>query len=333
MLYEFINTINKLKSQNRIFSIAIVTGRKAPISGKPGDKAIILEDGQILGWIGGGCTQGVVVTEAKKAMKDGKTRVVRISPEKIINPLPDVIEYNMTCHSGGDIEVYIEPVLPQPQLIIVGKSIVAQTLAKLGKILDYTVSIVATNPSLQQFNGADNVIELNDFNENSLSLAPYNYIIVSTQGENDEGALEKMLSLKNIPYVSFVASRKKAKAVFEYLTEAGFSQEEISKIKVPAGLDINAKTPKEVALSILAEIIQITRNGLAPLTEISSTKQKEEIQESPAQKEEEKKHFCPNCGMLGKPEFTWDYKGTTYFFCCKGCETAFKKDPESILAA
>lgn len=334
--YEFIDKINQLKKENKVFSIAIVTGRKAPISGKRGDKAIILENGQIMGWIGGGCTQSVVVVEAKKAMKDGKSRVIRISPEKVNDPLPGVIEYNMTCHSGGDIEVYVEPILPQPQLIIVGKSVVAQTLAKLGKVLDYSVSVIAPEISNELFPTSDELIEFDKFAPENLKLSPYNYIIISTQGERDEEAFEKMLPIGDIPYISFVASRKKAKAVFEYLESAGFTKEQIERIKVPAGIDINAKSPKEVALSILAEIVQVTRDGLEPIEVTSTTSAKatpstKEVKTKEMSDEDQK--YCPTCDMIAKPQNSWEYNGQTYYFCCQGCERAFKKNPESFLTA
>jgi xanthine dehydrogenase accessory factor len=133
MFDEFVNEAAQLLAKGEAFVTASVVRFQPPISGKPGDKAIIYADGKIWGWIGGGCAQPVVIKEALKALVDGRPRLVRISPTAA--PEEGIVDYTMTCHSGGTLDIYIEPVLPKPHIVILGRSPVAQTLARLGKAI------------------------------------------------------------------------------------------------------------------------------------------------------------------------------------------------------
>ena len=259
MFDVFFHKANELNASGQAFAMAIVVRHEAPISGKPGDKAIIQADGSIFGWIGGGCTQPVIVKEAKKALKDGKPRLVRITPESTASQ-NGVEEYAMTCHSGGTLDIYIEPVMPKPQLVILGKSVVAQTLARLGHVLNYRVVAMAPEAPLALFPDADALLTPIDMSP--LTLTAQTFVVVSTQGEHDEAALAEVLQ-HDLPYVAFVASKKKAEQVFQHLKDDGTSAERLAQIKVPAGLDIKARTSEEIAVSILAEIIQVMRSVTA----------------------------------------------------------------------
>jgi xanthine dehydrogenase accessory factor len=257
MFDVFFKKANELNAKGQPFAMAIVVRHETPISGKPGDKAIIQADGSIFGWIGGGCTQPVIVQEAKKALKDGKPRLVRIAPESTVTQ-NGVEEYTMTCHSGGTVDIYIEPVMPKPQLVILGKSVVAQTLARLGRVLDYRVVAIAPDADAPLFPDVSALHTELDLSR--LHLTTQTYVVVSTQGERDEAALAEVLK-HDLPYVAFVASRKKAEQVFQYLTDHGTPEERLAQIKVPAGLDIKARTSEEIAVSILAEIIHVMRSA------------------------------------------------------------------------
>src|SRR5579863_8151558 len=155
MFDQFLSKASELLAGGQSFAIAEVVRHQKPVSGKSGDKAIISADGTIWGWIGGGCAQPAVVKEALKALKDGRPRLVRISTSSTEEE--GVVAYNMSCHSGGTLEVYIEPVLPKPHILIVGRSPVGQTLAKLAKVIHYTVSIAAPEATHQAFPEADRV--------------------------------------------------------------------------------------------------------------------------------------------------------------------------------
>ncbi len=258
MFDVFFDKANELNARGQPFVMAIVVRSEPPISGKPGDKAIIEADGSIFGWIGGGCTQPVIVKEAKKALKDGKPRLVRITPERTVAQ-NGVEEYAMTCLSGGTLDIYLEPVMAKPQLVILGKSVVAQTLARLGNVLNYHVVVIAPDATPALFPDVEALYTQIDLRP--LTLTPQTSVVVSTQGEHDEAALAEVLQ-HDLPYLAFVASKKKAEQVFQQLKANGTPPEHLERIKVPAGLDIKARTSEEIAVSILAEIIHVMRSSM-----------------------------------------------------------------------
>ena len=313
----FINKINEFQNSAEAYAIAIIVRRKIPSSGKPGDKAIITADGHIHGWIGGGCTQGIVLKEALESLRDGKPRFVSISPNVQENTMRHTKTYTMTCQSGGEVDVYIEPVLPKPHIVIFGTSHIAMALAKISKSMDYTVSAVMNEPDKVVFPTVDNLYGLADFSDDDL---PENsHIIVCTQGHGDVDALHKAI-LTNRNYVAFVASRKKANAIFADLRDRDVTFEQLSQIKTPAGLDIGAKLPEEVAVSILAQIIQQFR------TEQEATKPTngEAITLS------DDFYMNPVCNIpiqKSTAKHVLEHHGEKVYFCCDGCKVKFEAAP------
>ncbi len=318
MFDVFFQKAGALSAQGRAFALAVVVRHEPPISGKPGDKAIILADGSLYGWIGGGCTQPVIIREAKKALADGKPRLVRVTPSGEASE-EGIVEHTMTCHSGGTLDIYIEPVLPRPHLVILGTSVVAQTLARLGKVLHYQITAVAPGAALELFPEADAVLPA--FDLSGLALTPQTCVVVATQGEHDEEALEEALRY-DVPYVAFVASRKKAAQLFEDLQARGVPREQLARIKAPAGFDIKARLPEEIAVSILAEIIYALRSA-APV-------------EVAAEETAGAQAVDPICGMtveVASARHTAAYDGRTFYFCCPACKRTFEKEPEKYAAA
>src|SRR5271170_7518256 len=255
MFDEFLKKADELVMIGESFATATVVRYEAPISGKPGDKAIIFADGEVWGWIGGGCAKPVVVKEALKALKDGRPRLVRISPTS--SEEEGVVAYNMTCHSGGTLDIYIEPVLPKPHILILGRSPVGRTLATLAKAINYTVSIAAHQADRESYPDADRVQA--DFDFSTIRIGPQTFIVVSTQGECDEEALEQALKT-DASYVAFVASKVKAARVLQYMGERGINADRLKQVRAPAGLNIQAGSEEEIAVSILAEIVQLSRS-------------------------------------------------------------------------
>ncbi len=242
-------------------ALAIVVRYEAPISGKPGDKALILPDGTLHGWIGGGCTRPVVIREALRAMRDGRPRLVRITPEAAEVEVEGIVAYSMTCYSGGTLDVYIEPLLPPPQLLVLGHSAVAQALVRLGHTLGYRVLVADPEASAEHFPEADQCEP--SFALENLPLTPGMFVVVATQGEGDEEALQAALS-HPFRYVALVASRRKAAHLRKLLSERGVSADRLAAVRAPAGLDLGARTPEEIALSILAEIVRERHQNPAP---------------------------------------------------------------------
>ena len=320
----FINKINEFKNSEAAYAIAIIVRRKIPSSGKPGDKAIITEDGHIHGWIGGGCTRGIVLKEALLSIKERKPRFVSISPSKIEGADENTKVYAMTCQSGGEVELYIEPVLPKPQLMIFGTSHIAKSLAKIAKAIDYQVDVVMSTADKNVFPEVDSIIGIKDLDISKIKSSAY--IVVCTQGEGDAEALKKALSIGS-SYLSFVASRKKANAIYTEVRGMGATFDQLKTIKTPAGLDIGAKMPDEVAISILAEIIKHYRVATesVPVNE----EQKGEITIK-----NEDFYINPVCNIpvqKSTAKHIVAYKDQKVYFCCDGCKVSFEKSPEKYM--
>lgn len=318
----FLAKAQEYREKNRPYAAAYIVRRKIPSSGKPGDKAIISENGEIYGWIGGGCTRGIVLKEALAAIQDNKPRFVSISPDQQEGAFGNTKIYKMTCQSGGEVEVYIEPVLPKPKIMIFGASHIAMALSQITKAMDYQLDVVMTQPDASLFPGADQIRQLNEIDPNEISATTY--VVVCTQGEQDLEALHKALQAKP-PYLAFVSSRKKANSIYTDLRGLGVSFEQLSSIKTPAGLDIGAKTPEEVAISILAEIIKDYRSEKASSDEAaaSSITMPEDFYLNPV---------CNVPVQKSTAKHVLDYKGEKVYFCCDGCKVSFEKEPEKYMA-
>ena len=335
MFDRFLNKATELLARGEPFVTASVVRFQAPISGKPGDKAIIFADGKMWGWIGGGCAQPVVIKEALKALADGKPRLVRISPTAA--PEDGIIDYAMTCHSGGTLDIYIEPVLPKPHILIFGRSPIAQTLARLGKAIGYRVSVVAPGADRGQFPDVDLLqtkSNLSELNLDERRTTRDTFIVVSTQGESDEEALEQA-ARSSAMYVAFVASKVKAQKLLQSLREVGVPAERVSQIRAPAGLDIHAASPEEIAVSILAEIIHIKGAGAKAVAEPKKSTPTAlnlpglalPVLTQPPPNEARD----PVCGMfvnVSGAKYKSAHKGSDVYFCGAGCKQTFDRQPE-----
>ena len=328
MFNELSLQIEKHLAAGNEFAIAQVIDRIAPSSGKVGDKALILATGELIGWIGGGCVRGIVIKEALAVIKTKRYRRVRISPEGGSRETANFKEYVMSCQSKGTLEVLIEPVIPQPELIVVGKSNIARKLVQMASAADFKVSVMATDADVQMFPTANFVSDKVDFKVfNNLTNT---YIIVTTQGEDDDLSVRKALQT-SVKYVGFVASQKKAEDVKAYLKNIGIAPDRIGQLRSPVGLDINAKLASEVAISILAEVIDHFRNGNASENiPVHGAEAVVEVSGSAADKFAEDYYINPVCQVpvsKKNPKHIVEYQGETVYFCCDGCKVSFEKDP------
>jgi xanthine dehydrogenase accessory factor len=309
------------------FATAIVVRAERPTSGKPGDKAIITADGTMHGWIGGSCAQPTVIREALKALRADASRFVRLSPNPLEQPPREGLsDVPMTCFSGGTLEIYIEPQQPQPRLIVIGNLPVARALAELGRAMSYHTIIVDPGHQGEPPAYADQL--LTDLTTIAAYVTPLTSIVVATHGQYDELALEQALAT-SAPYIGLVASRKRAEAVREYLMQQGFTDEQLQRFKSPAGLDIQARRGDEIALGIMAEIVQRRRNS-AELAWVSAPEAANQPDAAPTPTTA----IDPICGMsveIAGAKHSYEYQGTTYYFCCPGCKTTFGKAPEQYV--
>lgn len=325
MLEIFLTKTAELKKKNEPFAMVTVVRRVAPSSGKPGDKAVISRFGEMFGWVGGGCVKGILLKEAEEAMKSGKSRLVRIGKELENQFLGDVKEYKMTCQSEGMVEVFVDPVVPQPHLVVMGSSMIAKSLVKLAKASGYRVTGVAQDANMQTFEKVDELIT--QLKLDNVKTTPASSIVVATQGEQDEKALMEALR-KEVGYIGFVASRKKVQSLFSYLVDAGFDENIVATLHSPAGIDIHAKQPEEVAISILAEIIQLRNTGSLPQAFEGYLEQKDVPVDAP------KWYINPVCGVpvdINHPKHVVEYNNEKVYFCCDGCKVKFEKEPAKYI--
>ena len=263
---EVLDLVAQMKAAERAFVLATVVRTVSVTAAKAGAKAIIAADGTIVaGWIGGGCARGAVLKAAREALADGEPRMVSVQPENLLAELGvsagesrDGIRFasNM-CPSKGTMDIFVEPVLPHPSLVILGASPVALSLAAQARVLGYHVTLAAPATELTAQPDADAVIdgyqlgELNDAKR---------FVVVSTQGKGDEAALRAAIATR-ADYHAFVGSRRKMASLRAKLLAEGASAAAIDDFKAPAGLDLGAITPEEIAMSILAEITRERRRG------------------------------------------------------------------------
>ena len=315
---QFLNKTQELLGQGASFAVATVVRVLPPTSGKPGDKAIIQADGRLWGWIGGGCAQPVVIREALKALADGTSRLVRISPSPNASE-EGTVDYTMTCHSGGALDIYIEPVLPKTHVVILGRSPVARTLARLASAIGYAVTVVADGE--MEDVAEVTLVQSREYSLERARVSASTLIVVSTQGEGDEEALEQALK-SEASYIGFVASRTKSQKVFDYLKTAGIPGEKLNLVRAPAGLNINARSPEEIAVSILAQLIQVRGSEMKKPPSVSKPAVSLPIVATEAKD--------PICGMTvgtSGAKHKVEYEGKTFFFCCAGCRQAFEREP------
>ncbi len=321
----------RLRAEGKPFALATVVRSEAHTSAKPGAKAVVEPDGTLHGWIGGGCAQPAVTKTARQALEDGEPRLIRISPTKGGIPEEGIIDFGMTCHSGGTLDVFIDPVIPRPALLIIGAAPAAQTLAALAKRIGFFVTAANPGAMPEHFPDADHVVDGLDLQ--SLAGPRPSFVVVATQGKRDEGGLETALETK-APYIAFIASRRKAEKLKRYLLERGHESARVEAIVAPAGVDIGAVTPEEIALSVLAGIVQARRGASA--VQVAVVRAAASPQASAARVDSSPEATDPVCGMsvaTAGAEFSTEYAGSTYYFCCGGCLHTFEKDPSKFLAS
>jgi xanthine dehydrogenase accessory factor len=254
MYRDIFSTLNELSSRGAPFAIATVIEIEGSGSAKPGSKALI--DGNarvILGWVGGGCVENMVRQEAMESIGDGRPRIVTV------DLTDEVFGVGMPC--GGMMKVYIEPVLPPPHLVIAGHGRIAETLAVLGQITGFSVTVADPGATCEAFPTADRLLSAG-FSSAEINIGPQTYVVVATQHKGDHLSIKKAIE-GGAAYIALIASKTRAQLVFDYLAGAGIDERKLAqaRVRAPAGLDIGAQTPEEIALSIMSEIVLVRRGG------------------------------------------------------------------------
>jgi xanthine dehydrogenase accessory factor len=245
---DMADVVSDLRRSEQPFAFATIVRTAGATAAKPGAKAVLSADGTILhGWLGGGCTRGAVKRAALEALQSGTPQLISVAPEELLaekgvtagEELDGTKFARNGCPSKGSIDIFIEPYVPVPVLTVIGGSPVAEALARLAPQFQWAVSaeIPEAHPARKSV------------------------IVIATQGAGDLDALSRALDAAP-DYVAFVGSRRKYAALSEKLAAKGATPEAIAAVNAPAGLDIGAVTPEEIALSILAELVQFRRRAL-----------------------------------------------------------------------
>jgi xanthine dehydrogenase accessory factor len=326
----------ELEAAGRPFAVATVVAVRRPTSARPGASGIIHPDGAIEGWVGGSCAQPVVVREALRALVDGQPRLLRLSKDTPAEGRrgDGIVELVMTCHSGGTLEIYVEPHLPAPVLWVAGTTPIAGALVALGSAAGWRVSVFDPIADPDAFPGAERVVAGTDIAGLDPDLAPA--VVVATQGVWDEEALAAALA-RDASYVGLVASPTRAAVVRAWLREeAGVPDERLAALRAPAGLDLGAETAEEVALSILAELVQVRRGtasfvaspGPATLAGAPALDMEPIVDDIVL--------LDPVCGMTvdrAHARHLAEHDGVVYAFCSMGCRTSFIREPTAYVHA
>jgi xanthine dehydrogenase accessory factor len=336
-LTSFFARSAELEASGRPFAVATVVAVRRPTSARPGASGIIHPDGTIEGWVGGSCAQPVVVREALRAIADGQPRLLRLSRDRPAEGrrADGVVELVMTCHSGGTLEIYVEPHLPAAHLWVVGTTPIATALASLGTAAGWAVTVIDPVADPDAFPGA-RVQASADIRGLDPELAPY--VVVATQGIWDEEAVALALT-REAAYVGLIASPTRAGVVREWLREETMlGEERIAALRAPAGLDIGAETAEEIALSILTELVQVRRGRAdfvaspGPAT-VAGNLPESIILQPPT---DDIVLVDPVCGMTveaAHARHLAEHDGVVYAFCSIGCRTRFIKEPGTYLNA
>jgi xanthine dehydrogenase accessory factor len=293
-----------------------VVWASAPVSAKAGDAALVTGDGVLLGWVGGSCSEPVVISQAVAALREGTPRLVRLDPPGAPSAAREgVIVAPVTCASGGSLEIFVEPRLPAPHLVVVGRSPLVQALAAMAPAIGFEVAVVERDGiDAGAFPAARVVGELDLA---KVGTGPESYVVVATMGRYDEDALEQALAA-DARFVALVASSQRAAAVRQILAASGIPPADLDRIRAPAGLDLGHLPHPEIAVAVLAEIVAEKARS-APL---------------PSWRPAAEQAVDPVCGMNVEAADSTPvtYEGVTYWFCSAGCRRRFQAEPERFMA-
>jgi xanthine dehydrogenase accessory factor len=308
---------SSLAAREERFALVTVVRREPPSSARVGDTALVTASGEYHGWAGGGCTRSTVVREALRAIADGEPRLLSLSPEPGESLRPGLVSLPMTCDSGGAVEIYVEPVVPAPRLLLFGSSPAVRVLARIGHAMGCRVEVV--DPDARQTDFPDAVVRA-DLAPDAISRGAY--VVVATMTDRDLEIIDAAVS-RAPAYVGVVASRKRFEPLRDALLAQGVSQEAIGRIAAPAGLDIGARTPEEIAVSIMAQIVERRRTPGKACSEDAAPEPPREAVD-------------PICGMtvtVAGARHAAEAGGKIYYFCCVGCRAKFLSDPARYAAA
>ncbi len=308
--WDLLEKAGELSSRGEEIALATVVWRQGPSSGQQGSRAIVTAGGEVHGWIGGACAEPVVIREAQRVIQEREPKLLLLgTPEQFGAAVPDGITIiPIACQSEGALEVYIEPVVPTMRLVVVGRSPMAHTLGDLAAALGWRSEVL----DAAEFSAVD--------------IDARTLVVVAMQGSGDEEAIEQ--AVRATPaFVGLVASRRRGEAVLGYLEERGVPRRLLDRVHVPVGLDLGHTSHREIAVAVLAELVQLRAAGsLAPTRSTGDAPVAQEAATA----------IDPVCGMTVAADPSSHplvHDGVTYYFCRAGCRDRFEADPSAYANA
>lgn len=252
MATEILDVLVEMRAQGRPYALATVVETVGSVSAKTGSKAVIDHAGKVAaGWVGGGCAEAATCKEALKCMQTGRTSILEVDLDD------EMLGVGMPC--GGHMRVYVEPMLPKPTLWLMGHGRVAECLCQLGDLMG--LQVVVDDPVLEaeKYPAAARLIT-DDLDYDELLPQPADYVVIATQHNGDHESMQRALQ-SDAAYIAMIASRKRARLVLDYLREEGVGEDDLNRVMAPAGLDLGARSPEEIALAVMSEIVLVRRGG------------------------------------------------------------------------
>jgi xanthine dehydrogenase accessory factor len=304
--WSVLQRASELSQRGQEFALATVVWRQGPSSGQLGSRAIVMPDGELFGWIGGACAEPVVVREAQRVIREREAQLLLLGTPDQFGAVPDgMTVVPIACQSEGALQVYIEPVLPTVALLVVGRSPMAHTLADLATAIGWRAEVR---------DAAD--LEAG-------AIGPGTVVVVATQGHGDEEAVELAVAADPV-FVGLVASRRRGAALLGYLADRGVPRDRLDRVHVPVGLDLGHTAHREIAVAILAQLVQLRAAGTLTGGPTAETAARPE----PATATDPVCGMTVTAGASGRPLV---HDGTTYFFCSAGCRDRFAAAPQTYL--
>lgn len=317
MTPELLEQAAELTRRREPFVLATVVWRRGPSSGKPGAAALVLPDGSVRGWLGGACAEPTVIRESLAALASGEPCLLALGEADEARAPPGARSVPMACASEGALEVYLEPMLPPPHVVVIGRSPAAGTLASLARVLGWAATIVDDGGTIAD--RPDDVTVVTTLDLSKVEVDAGTAVVVATQGHYDEDALEAALAT-GAGYVGLVASRARAAEVARLLEERGVPPDAVAQVQAPAGVDLGATDHEEIAVAVLAELVALRAAGRLNAVVEGVAARAEAID--------------PVCGMTVDPLTTHhraQHAGTRYYFCAAGCLARFEAAPSTFV--
>jgi xanthine dehydrogenase accessory factor len=323
-----------LVSRREPYARVTVVWSASPVSARAGDAGLVTADGRLRGWIGGSCAEPVVVRQALDALAEGRSRLVHLAPpDDLPPPRPGTVNAAVSCASEGSLEVFVEPRLPPAQLVVVGRSPLVRALATMAGVVGFDVAVVERDGlDVADFPEPTRVIDHLDLA--AAGVGPASFVVVATMGRYDEDAVEAALA-SGAGFVALVASGRRAATVAATLRAAGVADDDLARVRAPAGLDLGDLPHAEIAVAVLAEIVA-AKSAAAASSATAPPVLAVQVAEIPTTgaARTEGEAVDPVCGMPVDPTTAGDvavHDGVTYTFCCSGCRRRFEAAPEQFL--